>query len=115
MNLVSLETETLSSLISSPTQAQVGYRATFTTALVGELTREMQMNLTLEDNTWKVAWEDGMIMPELRGGNRLYMDVKIPTRGNIYDRNGSAIVMEGEGVALGIVPGQIDPDREGRL
>ena len=115
MNLVSLETETLSSLVISPSQAQVGFTAAFTTALVGVLTREMQMNLVLEDDAWKVSWEDGMIMPELRGGNRFYMDVRIPTRGNIYDKNGSALVMESEAVALGIVPGRINPDREGRL
>jgi len=73
------------------------------------------MNLSLQDGSWKVQWEDGMILPELRNGNRLQMDITVPARGNIYDANGSALAAQSDAIALGIVPGQINPDTEGAL
>ena len=73
------------------------------------------MTLSLQDGQWRVQWEDGMILPELRGGNRLSMDITIPTRGNIYDANGSALAAQSDAVALGIVPGQIEDGSEGAL
>jgi len=115
MTLIDLETEIASAIVLSPTTAQAAYRVTYHTALVGDLSRDLMMNLTLESGAWRVAWEEGLILPELRGGNRLAMDVRVPVRGNIYDRNGEPLVIETGAVALGIVPGQIDPEREGRL
>ena len=115
MALIDLETEIASAIVLSPTTAQAAYRVTYHTALVGDLSRDLMMNLTLESGAWRVAWEEGLILPELRGGNRLAMDVRVPVRGNIYDRNGEPLVIETGAVALGIVPGQIDPEREGRL
>lgn len=115
MSLQSMDYEILQSLINSPTEAQVAYRVTYHTVLVGDLTRETVMNLTLQDGEWKVQWEDGMILPELRGGNRLQMDITVPARGNIYDANGSALAAQSDAVALGIIPGQINPDTEGAL
>ena len=115
MTLIDLETEIASAIVLSPTTAQAAYRVTYHTALVGDLSRDLMMNLTLESGAWRVAWEEGLILPELRGGNRLAMDVRVPVRGNIYDRNGEPLVIETGAVALGIVPGPIDPEREGRL
>lgn len=114
MTLVSLDLEALSYL-KNPSTAQASYRVIFHTSLVGDLSRETTMNLSLLENEWRIQWEDGMIMPDLRGGNHLVLDVKVPTRGNIYDREGSALALQTDAVALGIVPGQINPDREGTL
>ncbi len=113
LSLVSLAYEVQSTL-TNPGIAQVAYGVTFTTSLVGELSRDMIMNLTLENGTWKVQWDDGMIMPELKGGNYLVMDIKIPARGNIYDRNGVPLAAQQDAVALGVVPGEIG-DNEGTL
>lgn len=115
MTLKSMEVEILQSLIKDPTEAQVAYRVTYDTVLVGEVSRETLMNLSLQEGQWKVQWEDGMVLPELRGGNRLAMDITIPTRGNIYDANGSALAAQSDAVALGIVPGQIEDGSEGTL
>ncbi len=115
MSLESMEYEILQSLIKSASEAQVAYRVTYHTVLVGDITRETVMNLNLKEGEWKVQWEDGMILPELSGGNKLQMDISVPARGNIYDANGTALAAQSDAVALGIWPGKINPDTEGTL
>lgn len=115
MSLESMEFEILQSLIKNPSEAQVAYRVIYHTVLVGDITRETVMNLSLQEGAWKVQWEDGMILPELSGGNKLQMDISVPARGNIYDANGSALAAQSDAVALGIQPGLINPDTEGAL
>ena len=114
LTLTGLKTEILSTL-TKPTSAQMAYRATYVTSLMGEISRDMTANLALENGEWKVQWEDGMILPELRGGNRLALELKTPSRADIYDRNGQPLATQTEAVALGIVPNQIEDGREGRL
>ncbi len=104
LTLTKIEYEILSTLTNIET-AQVAYRVTFHTALVGDLTRDMNMNLTRNaDNPWRVQWEDGMILPELRGGNTLMMDYTTPARGNIYDRSGNPIAATTDAISLGMNP-----------
>ena len=105
----------VTSVLTNPHTAQAGYVVNFHTALVGTISRDMVMNLTLEDGEWKVQWDDGMILPELKGGNILSIDITAPARGNIYDKNGSALVAQSEVVALGITPGLIEDGTEGTL
>lgn len=114
MSLKSLDYEILSAM-TKPQTAQVAYRVAFHTTLVGDITRETMMNLSLENGRWMVQWEDGMIMPDLRGGNRLAIEVKIPARANIYDRNGVALAAQSEVLSLGIIPDQVDTAQEGHL
>ncbi|MEW6180336.1 MAG: penicillin-binding transpeptidase domain-containing protein [Chloroflexota bacterium] len=115
MSLQKADFEITQALIKNPQEAQVAYRATYQTVLLGSLSRDTMMNLSLQDGQWKVQWEDGMVLPELRGGNRLVMDISIPSRGNIYDVNGSALAAQSDAVALGIIPGQIEEGEEGTL
>jgi penicillin-binding protein 2 len=102
--------------ITNPATAQVAYSLTYKTALFGVMTREdITMNLTLEKGAWQVQWDDGLIMPELHGGNKLQIDYKVPSRGDIYDRNGNIIATTSDAVSLGLIPGQIQSDKEGTL
>jgi cell division protein FtsI/penicillin-binding protein 2 len=112
--LETIDFEILSTL-TNPNSAQVSYRVTFQTKMMGSLTRDMRMNLSLEKGAWRVQWDDGLILPELKGGNQLVLDLKAPTRGNIYDRNGNAVAAANDIIALGVIKGAIDPDQESRL
>ena len=114
MGLVEMETEILSSLMN-PYSAEVAFRVIYKTALSGELSRDMVAQLTLEEGQWHIQWDEGLIMPELIGGNKLVMDYQVPARGEIYDSEGMPIAAQADAVALGIIPGQINLNSEGTL
>ena len=106
------------SLLSSRQQdreAQVFFQVTLHTTLVGKIEREITMPLSFEKGHWGINWDHGLIIPELAGGNTLYMDYTIPARANIYDRHGLAFAAHADAVSLGLIPGQIDPEKENEL
>ncbi len=110
MSAGSFDYEILSALVNNPYSAQVAFRLTYHTALVGDISRDMVARLSLEEGQWKLQWDESLILPELAGGMKLAMDYQIPSRGNIYDVNGDPIVNQANAVALGIIPGQMEED-----
>ena len=103
LTLTSLDYGILSTLIK-PASAVVSYQVNIETSLFGLIQRQMEMNLVLNSGSWKVQWEDGMILPELKGGNTLLLNIAHPIRGDILDRNGNFIATQTDAVALGIDP-----------
>lgn len=95
------------SLVQDGKEAQFGVNVTWDTAVVGPITREYTVPLVYEDNRWGIQWREGLILPELEGGNRLAMEYQIPSRASIYDVNGYALAFQGKAISLGVVPGQI--------
>ena len=114
MSAGSFDYEILSSLVN-PYSAEVAFRVTYHTALVGDIQRDMVARFSLENGAWKLNWEDGLILPELAGGNVLQMDYSIPSRGNIYDRNGDALAAQADAYAFQIIPGNVTDDSLGTL
>src|SRR5574341_1953626 len=114
MGAAKIDYDVLSQLLS-PNVAQVGFRIIYHTALVGDVQRDMVARFNLEGGEWRLQWDDGLILPELTGGNHLEMDYQIPARGNIYDRNGQSVAAQADVSAFGIIPGQITPKSEGTL
>ena len=98
----------VTSTLTGPYSSQVAYHVDYDTVLAGMLKRDNLMDLVLEGGTWKVQWHDGMILPELEGGNRLMMDIQVPSRGTIYDRNGVALAYQTRAYSLGVVPAQVE-------
>jgi len=90
---------------------QVPFRVTYRTTLAGEITRQMVASLVNEQGQWRIEWNDGLILPELAGGNRLARDCQAPSRGNIYDRFGQPLVSTAEAIALGIDTANVNLDR----
>jgi penicillin-binding protein 2 len=113
MTLSEIQTSILAALPQGEVDAQVQFRVTYKTRLVGDLSRDITIPLHNENGRWTVSWDDGLILPELKGGNTLYMAYTIPSRANIYDRNGLAFAAQQDAVALGLIPGQITD--EGRM
>jgi penicillin-binding protein 2 len=113
--LTGIDYQIVASLVN-PRQAQVSYRITLHSAVVGDVTRDTYLDFTRLNNEWRIAWTQASILPELAGGNQLYLDVVTPTRANIYDRNGLALATETEVVGLYIVPNLIgDQDAEATM
>ncbi|HET9907307.1 MAG TPA: penicillin-binding transpeptidase domain-containing protein, partial [Anaerolineales bacterium] len=106
MSAGSFDYEILSSLVS-PYSSEVAFRVTYHTALVGDVQREMIARFALENNAWKLQWDDSLILPELAGGNVLRMDYSSPSRGNIYDRDGDVLVAQSDAHAFYIIPGNV--------
>ena len=112
--ITSVET-TILSTVQEGLDAQVLYQVLMRTALVGTIRRDILMELHYESGRWSVSWHDGLVLPELAGGNSLFMEYTIPARGNIYDRNGHAFATHANAVALGVIRGKIDPVEESAL
>lgn len=116
---INLTLKTLASEIkyetTNPTTAVIDYQVIYKTNMFGEIKRDLQMNLVLEESGWKIQWDNGLILPELKGGNKLALDIRVPNRGNILDRKGQPIVAQSDAYALGIIPGQIGEGMEGQL
>jgi penicillin-binding protein 2 len=87
--------------------AEVYYNLHYKTRLMGELNRQVIMSLERESQDWRVQWDDGLILPELHGGNVLEFVHEIPSRGRIFDRNGAPLASYENAIAIGLVPGEI--------
>ena len=98
------------SLVQEDDQAEFGVRVTWDTAVTGQITRDYSVPLTYKDGRWGIEWHEGLILPELEGGNRLSMEYEIPSRANIYDINGQALAYQGKVVSLSVIPGQIQDE-----
>jgi len=114
MSAGSFDYEVLSSLVN-PYSSEIAYRITYHTALVGDIQRDIIAKLVLEGDQWKLNWDDGLILPEMAGGNILNMDYSIPSRGNIYDRNGNAMAAQSKIYAFYVIPGNVTEDSLGTL
>lgn len=105
------------SVLADVNKAQVRYRVTLHSLLVGSVTRETVMNLRPEQGEWRIEWDDTLVLPELQGGNYLVMDRGgyVPSRANIYDRNGAALVAQADATAVGLYPDQVTSEKKDEL
>ena len=114
MTLQSLTAEIASST-TNPSSATVKFAVRFSTSLFGEFERQPDSNWVMEQDEWKLVWDNGTFLPELSGGYTLALQVSQQERGDIYDSNGAPIVEETTAYALGITPGEIEEGNEGWL
>ena len=98
------------SLVQEGKNAQFGVRVTWNSAVVGPISRDYTIPLVYEEGRWGIVWDEGLILPELAGGNRLTMEHVVPSRAGIYDIGGYALAFQGKAISLGIVPGQIQDE-----
>jgi len=105
----------IQSTLTNPDSAQAAYRVIYHSNLFEDLQRDFNVNLTLEDGTWHLQWDTGLILPEMAGGKRLVAYHTSPARGDIYDRNGNALVTQSDVYALGLISGGVAEESENAL
>lgn len=59
-----------------------------------------------EELTWMVDWNEGFILPGLQAGDEVRVTTQAFKRGELYDRNGNPLAINGSGFDVGIVPGK---------
>jgi len=57
-----------------------------------------------------VDWAPSLIFPQLSEGAQVRMMTQIPSRGNIYDRAGLGLAVQGQVVEIGVVPAEIQDE-----
>jgi penicillin-binding protein 2 len=114
MTLQTVHAQVLS-VLAEAYHAEVAYRVDFETRLFGTLTRDMVAALTREQDGWRIQWEIGMLLPDLRGGNRLDFVHQLPSRGRIFDRSGAPLAAYESALAIGLVPMEILPEQAAQL
>ncbi len=90
------------------THAEVSFAVTFRTALVGDFDVQNQMTLVYEEGRWGVNWSPALILPQLSDETFVRLTTWAPSRGNIYDRNGLGLAVQGDLVEVGVIPGEIE-------
>ncbi len=106
---------TVTSIQTDPGAASAAFNIVYHTFLFGDIARDFTVDLVQENGAWHLQWNDGLILPEMAGGNRVVTNYVVPPRGSIYDRSGNPIVAETDAVALGVIPQEIINEQEGSL
>ncbi len=108
-------TYTLHETHTQGTSAAISYDAAIQSSVFGAIEdngRTMRVTQA-PDNTWHVAWSTMDIINGYANGTKLTVVAQRPARGNIYDRNGKAMVQQGGTVTELDIVRQNIPD-EGR-
>jgi penicillin-binding protein 2 len=90
------------------------YNMTFDTRILGNFTdtnRELRMVIDPENGEWRVAWSLADIFAEMGDGATLVFEPQIPSRANIYDRDGEVLADQNGRVVRVLVNNAAIPDR----
>ncbi len=97
----------------SPTQAEMEYTTSLFSSLLGNLNGGGDLLFTKENGSWRLNWSPGLILPQLADGSKLRLDINVPERGRILDRNGNLLAGTTEAAAVGLYPDYMIPDDAG--
>ena len=111
MTLRALETRVTSQLPGAGGLMTFGYDVTFHTNQVGSFldagrTLRLAWDSRLRD--WRVVWSPGDLLTAMAEGGTLRLDARLPSRANIYDRNGRALASRNNRiVTVNVIKGEI--------
>jgi penicillin-binding protein 2 len=92
------------------THAEVSFATGFSSALAGDFEVQNQMALSYVEGRWGIDWSPSLIFPQLNDDTFVHMTTRVPARGNIYDRNGLGLAVQGDLTEIGVVPGRIQDE-----
>ncbi|WP_456273110.1 penicillin-binding transpeptidase domain-containing protein [Bacillus sp. AK031] len=78
------------------------------TTLAGDIQYKKEIELIKETmdekENWYLSWEPSLILPDLAQGDKVRIQTIPAQRGEIFDRNGNPLAMNGEVYQIGVVP-----------
>lgn len=98
-------------LSSDKESGAVSYQMSFETSAGGVSFTNEALFLRGEDGC-RLLWEDALIFPGLRAGDKVRVSTIQAKRGEIQDRNGSVLAGKGTAVSAGIIPGKLEQNRK---
>lgn len=92
------------------THAELAFAVDFRSAVVGDFSVQNQMALSFVEGRWGVDWTPALIFPQLTDDATVHLAARTPSRGNIYDRKGLGLAVQGNLAEVGVVPGRIEDE-----
>lgn len=93
-------------------EAYLSFEVKFNTDTVGKFTLNYTIPLILEGKEWKINWTPSLIFPGMGPNDKVSLTTAHAKRGNIVDRYGNSLAIEGEAYTVGAVPGKIPNEEE---
>ncbi|WP_421381975.1 penicillin-binding transpeptidase domain-containing protein [Bacillus salacetis] len=84
------------------------------TTIAGDIQYKKEVELVKETKdekeNWYLKWEPSLILPDLEKGDKVRIQTILAQRGEIFDRNGNPLAMNGQAYQIGVVPEQFAPE-----
>lgn len=61
---------------------------------------------------WRVSWQDELIFPDMGSQDKVQARILFPRRGQLYDRYGRGLAVNGELITIGIAPGKFEAAKD---
>ncbi|WP_240417781.1 penicillin-binding transpeptidase domain-containing protein [Paenibacillus periandrae] len=94
-------------------KAAYTYHASLMT-IAGPIEFNYQVKLIKENSTmyWKIDWNPSLIFPAMKDNDKITVRTSKAMRGEIYDRNGEGLAINGSLIILGLAAERLGPDAE---
>ncbi|WP_338470997.1 penicillin-binding transpeptidase domain-containing protein [Niallia sp. XMNu-256] len=80
-----------------------------------EHTASLKKETKNDEENWYIDWNTTYIFPQLDEGDKVGLSSTPAKRGEIQDRNGQPLAMNGEVYEIGIVPGSLGEEKEATI
>ncbi|MGC8877936.1 MAG: penicillin-binding transpeptidase domain-containing protein, partial [Anaerolineae bacterium] len=100
----------LRAVLARGSSASASFRTVWQTSLFGPLSFDNALPLVWEGGRWAVDWSSTLVLPALGEDLTLVLLNRTAPRGNIYERNGLGLAVQGKMVEVGVVPGRLPDD-----
>ncbi len=98
---------TLTNIVAEGNTATAQYHVKYETALLGVIEQDNVFSLVRERGAWGIVWSPRLIFKQLENNNRLKLLTQSSTRGEIKDRNESALAKSERVYVVSIWPAQM--------
>lgn len=88
------------------------FDVTTKTRVVGDVKESNLLTMVKENNEWRVQWAPSLIFKDLTADTFLRRSDYPAPRGNIFDRTGKPLAVDGTVAQLGIVPAEIRNEQQ---